>query len=236
MSDEIIEDYIITEEWGEDNALIFPITGEGGGGSTPAPSTPAQFGPSVTRIFGTIGGAQWGPMGEAFSCAGGVLTVPLPAAAEFSSGSITRSSAGLISGVEFSKKETNSAINSGAIILAAANAASRCNGTVDGTPGGIHGIGYSTDGSFSIDKGFLNIPKPAGHSFDSEWFTVRSDGTVTFNVETLARAVVDEINALNVNVHVEVDDVPIEPIINNAYTVIGDTVGDLAINTSVSIR
>lgn len=164
MSDEIIDDYVITDDWGEDNALIFPDGGTSSGGNTPSPVvTPANFGrPGEATIVGTIGGAQWGEVGGAFSCKNGTLTVPLPAAAKYSSGTITTSSPGLIGGVDFSKTDTTSEIDSGMIKLAAANAASRCNGTTDGTPGGIHGIGYSNNGEFAITKGFALIPKPTG--------------------------------------------------------------------------
>lgn len=120
----------------------------------------ASFGPGKPTIVGTIGNAQWGTMGGAFSCADGVLTVPLPAAAEYSSGTITSSSPGLIGGVDFSKTDTTSEINGGMIKLAAANAASRCNGTTDGTPGGIHGVGYNSIDEFEISKGYIKIPKP----------------------------------------------------------------------------
>lgn len=161
---EIIADYVITNELGDDTALIFPDDSSSGGGGGSPQTPPASFGPGLPHIVGTIGGAQWGPSisrGGAFACDSGLLTVPLPDNAEYSSGSVAKSSPGLISGVEFSKTDTTSAINSGMINLAAANAASRCDGTVDGTAGGVHGVGYSTNGQFAINKGFVLIPKPA---------------------------------------------------------------------------
>lgn len=170
MSDEIIDDYVITDDWGEDNALIFPDGGTSSGGNTPAPAVPpANFGPDVaTTIVGTIRGAQWGSSisrGGAFACDSGLLTVPLPDDAEYSSGTITTSSPGLIGGVDFSKTDTTSEINAGFIKLAAANASSRCDGTTDGTPGGIYGIGYGSGNAFSIDKGYIRIPRPPAQGY-----------------------------------------------------------------------
>lgn len=128
----------------------------------------ASFGPGVTRIVGTIGGAQWGEVGGEFSCVNGQLTVPLPAAAEYSSGT-ENDKPGLISGVEFSKTDTTSEIDTGMIKLAAANASSYCNsatdGTENGTPGGIYGIGYGNDNNFSIDKGYIRIPRPPAQGY-----------------------------------------------------------------------
>lgn len=132
---------------------VYKISVTGGGEK-------ASFGPGVPTIVGTISGAQWGTIGGAFSCDAGLLTVPLPAAAEYSSGTITSSSPGLIGGVEFSKTDTTSEINGGMIKLAAADAASRCLGTTDGTPGGIHGVGYNSIDEFEISKGYIKIPKP----------------------------------------------------------------------------
>ena len=152
---EIIADYVITNELGDDTALIFPD--DSGSPQTP----PASFGPGLATIVGTIGGAQWGSMGDAFSCNNGLLTVPLPAAAEYSSGSVATSSPGLIGGVDFSKTDTTSEIDAGMIKLAAANASAHCDGTTDGTPGGVYGVGYSSNGQFAINKGFVLIPKPA---------------------------------------------------------------------------
>ena len=128
----------------------------------------ASFGPGVARIVGTIGGAQWGEVGGEFSCVNGQLTVPLPAAAEYSSGT-ENDQPGLISGVEFSKTDTTSEIDTGMIKLAAANASSYCNsatdGTENGTPGGIYGIGYGNDNNFSIDKGYIRIPRPPAQGY-----------------------------------------------------------------------
>lgn len=163
---EIIADYVITNELGDDSALIFPEDSSSGGGGGSPQTPPASFGPGLPTIYGTIYDAKWGSMGDAFSCDNGLLIVPLPDAAEYSSGStITTSSPGLISGVDFSKTDTTSKIDAGMIKLAAANAASRCNGTTDGTPGGIHGIGYSNNGEFAINQGFALIPKPPAQGY-----------------------------------------------------------------------
>lgn len=167
MSDEIIDDYVITDDWGEDNALIFPDGGTGSGGNTPAPVVPlATFGPDIARIAGTICWAQWGEVGGAFSCNNGELTVPLPPKATYTSGTtITTSSPGLISGVEFSKTDTTSEIDDGQIKLAAANASAHCDGTTDGTPGGIYGIGYNSTDTFEISKGYVRIPRPPAQGY-----------------------------------------------------------------------
>lgn len=201
---EIIADYVITNELGDDTALIFPDDSSSGGGGGSPQTPPANFGPDVTTIVGTIGGAQWGSMGGAFSCNNGLLTVPLPAAAEYSSGTITSSSPGLIGGVDFSKTDTTSEIDAGMIKLAAANASAHCDGTTDGTPGGIYGIGYGTTDTFEISKGYVKIPRPNGYTFDTQWFDV-VNGQVTLKEAALEDVINELVDELAVNIDVTTD-------------------------------
>jgi hypothetical protein len=161
----------------------------------------ASFGPGVTTIVGTIGGAQWGEVGGAFSCSNGQLTVPLPANAAYSA---TSSSSGLIRGVEFSKTKTTSEINDGVIKLAVANASSYCDGATDGTPGGVYGIGYSSGSTPSIDNGVIKIPRPSSYTFDSNWFDV-SDGQVTLKQTALEDVINELVDELAVNIDVTTD-------------------------------
>ena len=161
----------------------------------------ASFGPGVTAVVGTIGGAQWGEVGGAFSCSNGQLTVPLPANAEYSA---TSSSSGLIRGVEFSKTNTTSEIKDGVIKLAVANASSYCDGATDGTPGGVYGIGYSSGNTPSIDNGVIKIPRPSSYTFDSNWFDV-SDGQVTLKQTALEGVINELVDELAVNIDVTTD-------------------------------
>ena len=140
-----IEDYDLTADDGEDNALNF------GGDETP----PAQFGNEQVVISGTISGMQWGDFGGAFYATNGLAVVPKPPLAD------TVGGAGLLVSAEFKKLQGKKpTLISGTLNLPLAQAGEGQEETTEDTPGGIIGIGYSSDGCFGIVDGFARIPRP----------------------------------------------------------------------------
>lgn len=147
MADEydIIEEFALTDNDGEDNALNF------GGDETP----PAQFGNGQTVIFGTICGMQWGDYGGAFYATNGLVVVPKPPLADAIGGP------GLFAGAEYKKLQGKKpTVVSGTLNLPLAQAGAGLEETTEDTPGGIIGIGYSSDGCFGITDGIARIPRP----------------------------------------------------------------------------
>lgn len=147
MADEydITEEFALTAEDGEDNALNF------GGDDTP----PAQFGNGQTVISGTISGMQWGDFGGAFYASNGLAVVPKPPLADAIGGP------GLFAGAEYKKLQGKKpTVVSGTLNLPLAQAGAGQEATTEDTPGGIKGIGYSSDGCFGITDGMALIPRP----------------------------------------------------------------------------
>ena len=181
-----IEDFELTDDDGEDSALNF-----GDDSSVP----PAQFGNNQTVISGTISGMQWGEFGGSFYAKNGLGVVPKPPLAD------TVGGAGLLVSAEFKKLQGKKpTLISGTLNLPLAQAPTgACNGTVDDTPGGIVGIGYSEDGVFSIKDGYARIPRPATYEFDSDWFEV-VDGQVRLKQEALASVVEELADEMSVEV------------------------------------
>lgn len=141
--DEIIEEYDLSDV-GEDAAANFPGLAEDG--------KPGLM-VAVKMVAGLT--APYIENGVAYIPAGQISNVPN---ADTVSGLY-----GLVGKAEFKvlqgKKPTftNGDLN---IPLAQAPVDS-CNGTVDDdTPGGLVGIGYSSDGDFHIKDGYARIPKP----------------------------------------------------------------------------
>lgn len=147
MADEydITEEYALTAEDGENNALNF------GDNETP----PAQFGNEQVVISGTINGMQWGDFGGSFYATNGLAVVPKPPLAD------TVGGAGLLVSAEFKKLQGKTpTLIQGTLNLPLAQAGVGQEETTEDTPGGLKGIGYSSDGCFGITDGFARIPRP----------------------------------------------------------------------------
>lgn len=186
MADEydISEEFALTAEDGEDNALNF------GGSDTP----PAQFGNGQTVISGTISGMQWGDFGGAFYATNGLAVVPKPPLADAIGGP------GLFAGAEYKKLQGKKpTVVSGTLNLPLAQAGAGQEATTEDTPGGLVGIGYSDDGCFGITDGLARIPRPESYDFDPEWFEV-IDGQVRLKQEALASVVEELTDEMSVEV------------------------------------
>ena len=179
-----IEDYDLTADDGEDNALNF------GGNETP----PAQFGNEQVVISGTISGMQWGDFGGSFYATNGLAVVPKPPLAD------TVGGAGLFAGAEYKKLQGKKpTVVSGTLNLPLAQAGAGQEATTEDTPGGLVGIGYSEDGCFGITDGVARIPRPESYEFDPEWFKV-IDGQVRLKPEALASVVEELADEMSVEV------------------------------------
>ena len=198
MADEydITEEFALTAEDGEDNALNF------GGSDTP----PAQFGNGQTVISGTISGMQWGDYGGAFYATNGLAVVPKPPLADAIGGP------GLFAGAEYKKLQGKKpTVVSGTLNLPLAQAGAGQDATTEDTPGGLVGIGYSEDGCFGITDGVARIPRPESYEFDPEWFEV-IDGQVTLKnaaIDVLINELVDEL-AVNIDVTTDLEHVNVK--------------------------
>lgn len=147
MSDDFIEEFVLSDE-GEDAALNFSPLASFGKGRATVPGL-------LRNIVVDDTEEAYAEKGEAHIPAGQVTNVPK---ADTVSGLY-----GLVGKAEFKALQgkkptfTNGDLN---IPLAQAPG-DTCNGTVDDdTPGGIVGIGYSLDGAFHIKDGYARIPKP----------------------------------------------------------------------------
>ena len=142
-----IEDFELTDNDCEDSALNL---------GDESSVSPAQYGNNQPVIVGTISGMQWGNFGGSFYAKNGLCVIPKPPLAD------TVGGAGLLVSAEFKKLQGKKpTLVSGTLNLPLAQASTgACNGTVDDTPGGIVGIGYSEDGVFSIKDGYARIPRP----------------------------------------------------------------------------
>ena len=147
MSEEIIEEFDLSDE-GEDEAKNF------------APL--ATFGKGKNTVPGSICGIVIGDTDSPYA-ENGLVHIPAGQISNVPNADTVSGIYGLVGKAEFKALQgkkptfTNGDLN---IPLAQAPTGA-CDGTVDDdTPGGIVGIGYSEDGVFSIKDGFARIPRP----------------------------------------------------------------------------
>lgn len=147
MSEEIIEEFDLSDE-GEDEAKNFTPLATFGKGKNTVPGS----------ICGIVVGDTESPYAE-----NGVAHIPAGQISNVPNADTVSGLYGLVGKAEFKALQgkkptfTNGDLN---IPLAQAPVDS-CNGTVDDdTPGGIVGIGYSEDGDFCIKDGYARIPRP----------------------------------------------------------------------------
>lgn len=147
MSEEIIEEFDLSDE-GEDEAKNF----------TPL----ATFGKGKNTVPGSICGIVIGDTDSPYA-ENGLVHIPAGQISNVPNADTVSGLYGLVGKAEFKalqgKKPT---FNNGDLNIPLAQApVDSCNGTVDDdTPGGIVGIGYSSDGDFHIKDGYARIPKP----------------------------------------------------------------------------
>ena len=186
MSEEIIEEFDLSDE-GEDEAKNF----------TPL----ATFGKGENTVPGSICGIVIGDTDSPYA-KNGVAHIPAGQIYNIPNADTVGGLYGLVGKAEFKalqgKKPT---FNNGDLNIPLAQApVDSCNGTVDDdTPGGIVGIGYSEDGVFSIKDGYARIPRPATYEFDSDWFEV-VDGQVRLKQEALASVVEELADEMSVEI------------------------------------
>lgn len=215
MSEEIIEEFDLSDE-GEDEAKNF----------TPL----ATFGNGENTVPGSICGIIVGDTASPYA-KNGVAHIPAGQISNVPNADTVGGLYGLVGKAEFKalqgKKPTF--VNGDLNIPLAQAPTGACDGTVDDdTPGGIVGAGYSSDGFFRIFNGFIRIPKPTIYEFDPEWFEV-IDGQVTLKDDALA-SVIEEL-ASEMSVEVEGSGV-----LEQTYrgTLKANTAGTLTLNTNVS--
>ena len=226
-SEEVIDEYDLTDSSGEDNALNLVPLATFGNGKT---STPGIISSAVADSS-----APWAEDGVLHIPAGMIINdVQAGDSWSISNGIITVARAnGTTEGVigSISIESTTSkvpVISQGSIIIPLAQAVEGELSTSIHTPGAISGIEYTEGACLGIVDGVVRIPKPKYYTFDSDWFTVDGD-TVSLRQDALESV----INELTDEMSVEVTG---SGILEETYagTLKANTSGSLTLNTNVT--